>query len=431
MKKKFLQYIFPSMCSFLLTGIYSVIDGIFVGNAIGDNGLAAINIVWPLIAPMAALGTGIGMGTSVLMSLNLGAGKDENAKRAEGTGITMLLLAGLMLFGVLFFFGEPLLKLLGANGEVLTFGMDYLHYCLAGCFIQVFATGTLPIMRNLGASFFAMFAMTAGCCTNIFLDWLFIFQLRLGLKGAAVATVCGQLVTLLFCLYFHLKKEHRIPLSYLKPDHYWKSIIKIGISPFGLTYLPAVTILFMNLQTLKYGGTEAVSAYAVLAYVLSFLELVIQGISDGSQPLLSYDCGKKDYRSLRTYARWTFLLAFSFGIVGGTFIYLFRDVIPVIYGTSKATAMVIAQAAPAFGIVMLMYGFTKSTVSYLYATNRTTLSSIMVYGEVVLTITFIFVLPLFLGLNGVWYTMPTVQLILVIVGIVFRLHTQKELSANA
>lgn len=427
MKKKFFQYIFPSMCSFLLTGIYSIVDGIFVGNAVGDNGLAAINIVWPLIAPMAAIGTGIGMGTSVLMSLNLGAGKQENAKKVEGTGITLLLLAGILFLSFLFFWGEPLLALLGAQGEVLTFGLDYLHYCLAGCLVQVFATGTLPIMRNLGSSFFAMFAMAAGCCSNIFLDWLFVFRFDFGLKGAAVATVCGQFITLFFCLYFHFQPEHRIPVSYLKPKGtYWKSILKIGISPFGLTYLPAVTIIFMNLQTLKYGGTEAVSAYAVLAYVLSFLELVIQGISDGSQPLLSYSKGKGDLKSLHAYSCWTFLLAFSFGIAGGICIFLFRDLIPVIYGTSAATAELIAHAAPAFTIVMLMYGFTKSTVSYLYATNHTMPSSIMVYGEVFLTIVLILVLPYFAGLNGVWYTMPAVQLILVIVAIGFRLYTRKE-----
>lgn len=294
MKKKFFQYIFPSMCSFLLTGIYSIVDGIFIGNAIGDNGLAAINIAWPLLALLSALGTGIGMGTSVLMSLNLGAGKQENARKAEGTGITLLLLSGLILLGFLVVFGTPLLKLLGAKDQILPLGQTYLHYCLIGCLIQVFATGTLPVMRSLGSTIFAMASMATGCCTNIFLDWLFIAKLDLGLKGAAIATVTGQFITLLFCLYFYSRPGHRIPLSYLRLNkNHIKSIFKIGVSPFGLTYLPAVTIIFMNLQTLKYGGTEAVSAYAVLAYVLSFLELAIQGISDGSQPLLSYSKGKE------------------------------------------------------------------------------------------------------------------------------------------
>ena len=424
----------PVMLAQLIQSLYNIVDSFFIGKFSG-YALTALSVIYPMQLLICAVAVGTGVGVNTVMARFYGQKRTSKAINTAGIGTVMAVVSWFIFALISFFIIKPY-ALISAESEIV-----HEYTIMYGRIIGIFSLGIFlestwtKILQSQGDMKTPMIAQIVGALTNIILDPILIFGMfgikPMGVAGAAVATVCGQLVTLLFCLYFHLKKEHRIPLSYLKPDHYWKSIIKIGISPFGLTYLPAVTILFMNLQTLKYGGTEAVSAYAVLAYVLSFLELVIQGISDGSQPLLSYDCGKKDYRSLRTYARWTFLLAFSFGIVGGTFIYLFRDVIPVIYGTSKATAMVIAQAAPAFGIVMLMYGFTKSTVSYLYATNRTTLSSIMVYGEVVLTITFIFVLPLFLGLNGVWYTMPTVQLILVIVGIVFRLHTQKELSANA
>lgn len=122
-------------------------------------------------------------------------------------------------------------------------------------------------------------------------------------------------------------------------------------------------------------------------------------------------------------------MAFSFGTAGGIFIYAFRNIIPAVYGTSPAASKIVVLAAPAFSIVMLMYGFTKSTVSYLYATNHAAASSLMVYGEVLLTIVFILILPQFAGLNGVWYTMPTVQLILTVTGAIFRLHTRKESSA--
>lgn len=432
MKKKFIQYIFPSMCSFLLTGVYSIVDGIFVGNAVGDHGLAAINIVWPLIALIAALGTGVGMGTSVLMSLNLGAGNKEKADKTEGTGIALLIASALILTAFLFFLGHPLLLLLGAEGDILSFALTYLHYSLIGCAVQVFATGTLPIMRNLGGSFYAMISMAVGCAANIFLDWLFVFELDMAIKGAALATISGQFITLLFCLYFYLKPQNRIPLACLKPDwHLGRSIIKIGLSPFGLTYLPSVTIIFMNLQSLKYGGTEAVSAYAVLAYVLSFMELVVQGISDGSQPLLSYSRGKQDFHALKTYTLWTFLLTFVIGILGGGFIFLFRDMIPVVYGTSAETAEIILNAAPAFALVMILYGFSKCVISYLYATNQIVFSSLMVYGEILLTFVFIWLLPLLLGLDGVWYTMPAVQAVLVAAGSLFLLKSRNVLQGTS
>ena len=120
MFKKYWKFIFPSTLSFLLSGIYSIVDGIFVGKATGDPGLAAINIAWPLVALIISLGTGIGMGASVMVSLNRGAGDDKIADRMEGNAFFLLFTGSLLLTGFLYFFGSPLLTLLGAGGEVHT-----------------------------------------------------------------------------------------------------------------------------------------------------------------------------------------------------------------------------------------------------------------------------------------------------------------------
>ena len=180
----------------------------------------------------------------------------------------------------------------------------------------------------------------------------------------------------------------------------------------------------MNLQTLRYGGEEAVSAYAVLAYIISFMELLVQGIGDGSQPLLSVSEGKKDQKSLRLYARLTFSLSITLGIAGAVLFYLCRNLIPVLYGTSKEAAGYISYAAPAFALIMAFYGLTKPAVSYLYATHKIRRSNLLVYGEILLTLLFLFLLPVFFGLNGVWYTIPAVQGILSLFAVIFL--TQKK-----
>lgn len=427
MKKKYAGYIFPSMLSFLLTGIYSIVDGIFVGRAMGDPGLAAINIAWPLVALIISLGTGIGMGGAVTISLNTGAGNREQARRAEGNTLFLLLTGALFLTLLLYLSGTALLKLLGAEGELLPLAKTYLKYILFGSIIQVFASGMVPLMRNHGASFYAMCAMALGCISNIVLDYLFVMKADLALMGAALATVLGQVLTLTLCLAFYLQKKNRIPLSSIRPEKETVlSILRVAASPFGLTYLPSVTIIFMNLQALKYGGEEAVSAYAVLAYIISFMELLVQGIGDGSQPLLSLSKGSGDRKSLNIYARWTFLLGISFGAAGAILFTLTRNLIPIFYGTSPCAAAYIVYATPFFALVMALYGLTKPAVSYFYATHRILLSSLLVYGEIVLTLLFILLLPLFLGLNGVWYTIPSVQLILGIFSILFLRISQKK-----
>lgn len=422
MKKKYMGYIFPSMLSFVLTGIYSIVDGIFVGRATGDSGLAAINIAWPLVALIISLGTGIGIGASVIMSINTGAGDRKKASKAEGNAFFLLLTGALILTAFLYFFGKPLLELLGAKDELLSPALTYLRYILLGSIVHTFASGLVPLMRNHGASFYAMCAMASGCIANIILDYFMVIVLDLELKGAAIATVCGQIITLIFCFVFYIRKQNRLPLSDLLPDRkIVGSVLRVAVSPFGLTYLPSVTIIFMNLQALKYGGEEAVSAYAVLAYIISFMELLVQGIGDGSQPLLSLNQGSGDQKTLRTYTRWTFTLGILFGTAGAVLFLLARNYIPAFYGTSPQAAEYIKYATPAFALIVAFYGLTKPTVSYFYATHKIVRSSLLVYGEIALTFILIFVLPLFLGLDGVWYTIPAVQAILACCSIGFLL----------
>ena len=256
-------------------------------------------------------------------------------------------------------------------------------------------------------------SMALGCISNIALDYWFVMVLDLGLMGAALATVLGQVLTLVLCIAFYIKKKNRIPFSSMRPEKETVlSILPVAVSPFGLTYLPSVTIIFMNLQALKYGGEEAVSAYAVLAYIISFMELLVQGIGDGSQPLLSLSEGRGDRKALKTYARWTFALGIGFGMAGAAVFLLVRNMIPAFYGTSPKAGGYIVHAAPAFALVMALYGLTKPAVSYFYATHRIIRSNLLVYGEIALTLLFIFLLPVYMGLEGVWYTIPAVQTVL-------------------
>lgn len=420
MKKNYLKFILPSTLSFLLTGIYSIVDGIFVGRAMGDSGLTAINIAWPLVALIIALGTGIGMGASVMVSLNRGAGNEKTADTMEGNAFFLLLVSSLALTAFLSLAGSPLLSLLGAEGVIHGHALTYLRYMLLGGVIQVLASGSIPLMRNRGAAFYSMCSMGLGCLINIALDYYLVLAAGLELFGAAMATVCGQSVTLALCLVFYLRKENRVSFRSMKPDKKAvSSILKVAASPFGLTYLPSVTIIFMNLQCLRYGGEEAVSAYAVLAYLVSFMELLVQGISDGSQPLLSRSKGSGDTRALKNYTRWTFSLGIFLGILSGALVWLLRGAIPAFYGTSKEAAGLILRSAPAFAVVMAMYGLTKPAVSYFYATKQLIRSGFLVYGEVLLTLAAIFTLPLLFGLDGVWLTMPLVQLLLGLASAVF------------
>lgn len=240
--------------------------------------------------------------------------------------------------------------------------------------------------------------------------------------------LCSGNTTLLFSIAFYLRKKNRISPANLVPSgKAVSSILKVAASPFGLTYLPSVTILFMNLQCLRYGGEEAVSAYAVLAYLVSFMELLVQGVSDGAQPLLSLCKGQNDKKTLQKYTIWTFTIGICLGIISSILVFLLRYQIPVFYGTSDLAGTMIVHSAPAFALVMALYGLTKPAVSYFYATEALFFSTFLVYGEIILTLIIILVLPLTLGLDGVWCTMPSVQMILWVMSILFLAMRKKKI----
>lgn len=417
MKRQFFKYTIPATFSFLLTGIYTIMDGFFVGKKIGDLGLAAINIAWPLVMVMMALGTGLGMGGSVISSLKRGAKDEKTASKAEGTTISVLIFCSFCLMIILFFFSEAILKRLGAKGETLIHANAYINTITLGCIFQVMSCGFIPILRNRGKSIFAMLAMVSGCLCNIIFDWLFVVKWNMGMSGAALATIMGQLVTVVPCTIFFLLKENRIPLKNMIPDlALLKNILKVAVSPMGITLLPSITVILTNLQILKYADDTAVAAFSVMVYVIESIQLIIQGISDGSQPLISLYQGAKDHKKVRMVQKLMYTTTSSVALFGMVLLFILRTFIPVLFGTSTTAGIIIVDVLPIFLIAFIFYAFTRSTTAYFYAIEKTKAASIMVYGEVLVTSTFIIILPYFFKLSGVWVTMLMTQIVLSIIG---------------
>lgn len=175
--KEFFRYVIPSMLSFALSGVYAIADGFFVGNALGDNALAAVNMAFPLTAFLQAVGTGIGMGGAILYSISIGNNDEEKSRQYFGMSSLALVALGI-LFTVLFLIAAPaVLHLFGAVGEIQLLGEEYLKYIAFGAIFQVLGTGLVPFIRNMDSAVIAMVAMITGFITNIFLDYLFVWVL--------------------------------------------------------------------------------------------------------------------------------------------------------------------------------------------------------------------------------------------------------------
>ena len=195
--KKFFQYVIPSVLSFALSGIYSIVDGFFVGNSVGDLGLSTINIAYPIVAVIQSLGTGIGMGGAICYSIHKAEKKEDRAREFSAGALWLILLSGIFLTVMILFLNRPLLRMLGAKGELLSLGEEYIAIIALGASLQILGTGLVPFIRNHGGSFYAMASMIAGFGTNILLDYLFVWIFHQGIAGAALATVIGQGITML------------------------------------------------------------------------------------------------------------------------------------------------------------------------------------------------------------------------------------------
>lgn len=416
--KNYLKFVLPSMVAFAFSGVYGIVDGFFIGRNIGDAGLAAINIAYPVTALIQAAGTGIGMGGAIHFSMRKGCGDKDGAARYLSMTFILLAAACTAVTVLLAFFHKPLLAAFGAEGDILELGCDYIRVIIAGAVFQVIGTGLVPVLRNHGKSVFAMGCMVAGFVTNIVLDYLFISVFPFGMAGAAWATIIGQAVTAAPGAVLLFSKKYRLPSSVWHISAYRaREVLATGLSPFGLTLSPNIVLILMNKAAMIHGGGPAVAAYAVVSYVLCVFQLLMQGVGDGSQPLVSNAFGREDAKTAKSVCKMAYVLAAAVSLACTSGILLLREQLPPFFGASAEVTEMAADAIVVFTVGFLPVAFLRVTTSYFYAAKKNLFAYLMVYGEPALLFFLLTAaLPRIWGLQGVWASVPAAQALLALTG---------------
>lgn len=425
MFRRILKQALPTMIAFTMSGMYSVVDGLFVGKAAGDIGLAAINIAWPIPAVITALGVGIGTGGSVLYSNMMGKGDREGCRRMFNTTATLLVLAGILLSLFLFLVRDPLLQILGAEGEVLEEAQKYTGIIIAGGVLQVCGTGITPILRNMNLSFAAMISMVTGFAVNIGVNYYLMFLMGMGIRGAAWGTVTAQLVVLVISVAVLLKayKEKARPALEGKLA---AGICRSGVTAFGVSLAPTVALIFTNWQCLRYGGNAAVACYAVISYIVFPVQYLLTGIGDGVQPLLSYYNGAGKPAELAQVRKTARAGAGVLGVITMAAVFICTPHLARWFGLSDEAVVFFETGMRISALAFLVTGFVKFNLSYLNAVLKTKLAVILTFAEsLIVSPAYLFLLPVAVGMSGIWISLPTTAVtMLVIYGIINR----KEMS---
>lgn len=426
-KTQFIKFVIPAMLTMFLNGLYAIVDGFFIGHAVGDVGLAGIGLVWPITAVLIALGMGIGVGGSVLMSTYRGAMKDDKANEARANMFIVLALVSVVVTLILVFFNPLIVKSLGAKGAVYDAAISYINIIAIGGSMQIISSGLIPLIRNSHQTITAMLIMCSGLICNIILDAYLTMVIPMGLAGAALATIIAQTLTAIGCIICLLKqKTNKIKKSQFKLNTKMIiKIVKIGVAPFGLSLMPSFITVYNNFQCLAYGGDLAVSAYSVINYFIASVLLLLEGIGEGLQPLVSYYNGAKDYKMMTKLRNLGLITILIFSVLFLLITVPARSLLPKFFSTSYETSVIIQNALPILCIAFPFMGIAKLFTSYFYACGETMYSALIVYLDPILfTPLCIFILPKVWGLKGVWMSLPSAQLlIMMLLTFLFIKHT--------
>ena len=418
---RFFKSVLPSMLSQMLNGFFIIVDGFFVGGAMGDNGLAAINVAWPIVAVIMSTSMGIGTGGAVLTAIARGKGDQKTAGQVRGNTLLALGCASILLTGLFWVLHPILLPKMGAVGALQPLATEYIRVVVILAVVQVFSTGLLPLLRGSGKPVAAMAVMVQGLLVNIFLDWLFVWVLRWGMFGAAIATVTAQLSGVPVALFLVLRNK-QLPLhkeDFVPSLPLLKKMLGLGASPFGLSVSVSAVILLNNLQALRYGGADAVAVYAILSYVFSSLHPLLSGVGEGTQPLISYCHGAHDHKGMVFLRKAAFVMVLATAVVLAVAAWLCRGYVGALFGAGQQAQEGAAQGMIWYSLCLPFFGIARICSSYFCATAQAKLANVLAYAEPLLAQPLcLLVLPALFGVEGIWAATFGAYLLLAAAGVI-------------
>lgn len=418
MEKSFFKYVIPAIVSTMLGGLYIVVDGFFIGNSMGDIGLTAINLVYPIGTLLMASAVMLGMGGSVIMSTYLGEGNIDGFNKAKVNTFISLILASIILTVILLLTKDYLVYLLGARDEVFKQADSYITTIIIGGAFQIISFGSMPIIRNCGKTIHAMSFMGVGLITNISLDYLFLMVFRLEMFGAALATIIAQaLVALIAVYYLFIRKKNRVRIKLSDFDlAMTKRALQIGLSPFGMVMAPSLIVIFNNWQCIKYGGYLGTTAYSVMNYIYGSILHLFEGVAEGCQPMISYFKGAGRNDMMKKVFKKGILFDVIFGLTLIIIVFLFRNKLGILFGASEETNKIVSLGLPIISAGFILQPIVRLGTAYFYSAGESRYSALLTYVDPLLVSPLcILILPLFFKLNGIWLAVPVSQFILTMI----------------
>lgn len=425
------KYSIPAVIAMIVNAIYNVIDRIFIGQYVGEEALAALTIVFPIMMFTFALAALVGAGAGSLMSIKLGEKNIRSASHVFGNALTLSFIISILSILSIYFNMDRILSLFGASENLIPMAKSYTNIILVGFLFQMFAFTFNNSVRVEGNPMIPMKAMITSAVTNIILDYIFIGLLGWGVNGAALATITGQIIGFFILVSYYLRGNSslEIRLNDLKPDiSVIKEIFTIGFSSFIGTVGMSLAMTFMNRSLVTYGGTAAITSMGAINSLFTIFIMPIMGLQQGMQPIVGYNYGAKlldrSYNTLKN----ALIVSTLFSTVVFLLLQFFPQVFMGMFLDPESSTMGIAIEGMRYYMLMLpLLGVSFLGGAFFQATGMGKTAMILsLLRQFIILIPLVLILPRIWGLTGVWLATPLADVSSIIITTVALIYTKRR-----
>lgn len=427
------RFSIPAVSGMLVNALYNVVDRIFVGQGVNENAIAALSVCGVIMTIVLAFSMLIGAGSANLLSIRLGEGRKEDAKKVLATCFVSLIVVSFILTALCLVFMKPLLVLFGAKDAlVLGYATEYMQIIAFGFLFQMVAFGLNHCTRAQGFPVITMVSMLLGAVLNMVLDPIFIFVFQWGVSGAAFATILSQFASMVWMLIFNFGKKPEISIRLRGFRYSFKifgEICLYGSGQFCIQIAASLVATIYNNVLHKYGGAMAQSAFGIVISVSNILLMPLFGINQGAQPILGYNYGAKNFARVKK--------TFGVGVLMGT-VYALLGYAAIIFFPGPLVSLFVQNGSQElmdfakyalfiYHLFLPVLGFQVFSTNYFLATGRPKTSMVLsLLRQVIILAPMIVVLPMFFGLAGVMWATPVSDFVTLLITLAFIFAEAKK-----
>lgn len=428
--KLLLQYALPAIIAMTASSLYNMVDSIFIGQGVGALAISGLAITFPFMNISAAFGAAIGVGASTTLSVRLGQKDYKTAQYILGNTITLNTIIGIVFGALALLFLDPILRFFGATDNTLPYARDYMIIILIGNVFTHQYFGLNAVLRAASKPKVAMYTTIFTVVLNTILDPIFIWVLDMGIQGAALATILSQLTALCWQLKIFSNKKEMLHFKrgcyQLKKDIV-KNIIAIGVSPFSMNACACLIVIIINTALVRHGGDLAVGAFGISNRLVFLFFMVVMGINQGMQPIAGYNYGAQKYDRMLQVLKLAIVAGISVMTVGWLVCEIFPYPCARLFTSDEELIGIAVHGIRINVMVFPLIGYQAVVTNFFQSIGKAKVSIFLSLSrQLIYLLPCLLVLPTFMGVDGVWWSLPISDSIAFFTALVIMVRYMKK-----